>query len=91
MGKEITFTSTHSMPSTDGTPRDFGIAEINGQDLATELLRHGYAKAKELKREPTEEDNRRRDVEAEARAAGKGIWNPHGQKVRYIRVPHVHA
>ena len=90
VGKECTFTSAHSLgPSADDIPRDLGTAEINGQDVAIELLRAGWAKVKELKREPTDEDNRRRDVEAEARAAGKGIWNPHGQKVR--RVPHAHA
>lgn len=50
-------------------------------DLVAELLKNGWAKLKDLKREPTEEDLRRRDLEAEAKAAGKGIWNPHGPKV----------
>ncbi|KZV69559.1 transcription factor [Peniophora sp. CONT] len=85
VGKECTFTSAHSLgPSADDIPRDLGTAEIGGLDVATELLRAGWAKVKELKRDPTDEDNRRRDVEAEARAAGKGIWNPHGQKARQV-------
>ncbi|CAL1707496.1 unnamed protein product [Somion occarium] len=60
------------------------ISEINGVDLASELLKNGWAKLKELKREPTEDDLRKRDIEAEAKAAGKGIWNPHGPKAHEI-------
>lgn len=71
------------MPSTDGTPRDFGFADINGQDIATDLLRHGYAKAKELKRDPTEEDLKRRDLENEAKTNSLGMWNPQGPKARH--------
>ncbi|KAI8993849.1 transcription factor [Trametes punicea] len=82
VGKPVTFTSMHSLPPSDDVPRDIGTAEINGVDLATEVLKSGWAKLKELKREPTDEDLRKRDVEAEARAAGKGIWNPHGPKAR---------
>ena len=70
------------MPSTDGQPRDFGNATIGGVDLATELLKSGWAKAKELKRDPTEEDTKRKDLENEARSASKGMWNPSGPKVR---------
>jgi len=50
--------------------------------LTSEVLRNGWAKLKEIKREPTEEDNKKKEIEAEAKAAGKGIWNPHGQTVR---------
>ena len=50
-------------------------------DLTSELLRNGWAKLKEIKREATEEDNRKKEIENEAKAAGKGIWNPHGQQV----------
>ncbi|CDO69288.1 hypothetical protein BN946_scf184976.g7 [Trametes cinnabarina] len=82
VGKPIIFTSTHSLPPSDDVPRDIGTAEINGIDLASELLKNGWAKLKDLKRDPTEEDLRKRDIEAEARAAGKGIWNPHGPKAR---------
>ncbi|KAI0356228.1 transcription factor [Trametes cingulata] len=82
VGKPVTFTSTHSLPPSDDVPRDIGTAEINGVDLASELLKNGWAKLKEMKREPTDEDLRKRDLEAEARAAGKGIWNPHGPKAR---------
>lgn len=81
VGKEISFTSIHSLPSNDDIPRDLGSAEINGVDLSSELLKHGWAKLKEIKREPTEEDLKKRDIENEAKTAGKGIWNPHGQQV----------
>lgn len=84
VGKEISFTSIHSLPSNDDIPRDLGSAEINGVDLSSELLKHGWAKLKEIKREPTEEDLRKRDIENEARTAGKGIWNPHGQQARVV-------
>jgi hypothetical protein len=63
-------------------PRDIGNAEFSGRDIAGEVLRNGWAKVKEMKREPTDEDTRKRDLEAEAKAAGKGIWNPHGPQVR---------
>ncbi|KAI0661175.1 transcription factor [Cubamyces menziesii] len=82
VGKPVTFTSTHALPPSDDVPRDIGTAEINGVDLASELLKNGWAKLKELKRDPTDEDARKREIEAEARAAGKGIWNPHGPKAR---------
>jgi len=39
---------------------------------------------KEIKREPTDEDNKKKEIENEAKAAGKGIWNPHGQQVGCI-------
>ncbi|KAF9566683.1 transcription factor [Agrocybe pediades] len=84
VGKEVTFTSIHSLPTNDDVPRDLGNAEIGGVDLTSEVLRNGWAKLKELKREPTEEDNKKKELEAEAKAAGKGIWNPHGQKARAV-------
>ena len=73
VGKEINFTSTHSLPSTDNTSRDFGHAQLGDLDLATELLKSGWAKVKENKRDDTEADVARKTLEAEARAAGKGI------------------
>ena len=73
--------STHSLPPNDEVPRDFGTAEIGGHDLASELLKNGWAKVKELKRDPTDEDTRKRELENEAKAAGKGLWNPHGPQV----------
>lgn len=82
VGKEISFSSIHSLPSNDDIPRDLGNAEIGGVDLTSELLKNGWAKLKEIKREPSEDDNKRKDIESEAKAAGKGIWNPHGPKVR---------
>lgn len=83
MGKEITFTSSHSLPSNDDIPRDLGLAEIGGNDLSSELLKNGWVKVKELKREPSEDDQRKRDLENEARTAAKGLWNPQ-PKVRSV-------
>jgi staphylococcal nuclease domain-containing protein 1 len=85
VGKEISFTSTHSLPPNDDVPRDFGTAEIGGLDVGSELLRNGWTKIKELKRDPTEEDLKRKDLEAEAKGAGKGLWNPHGPKARAVQ------
>jgi staphylococcal nuclease domain-containing protein 1 len=70
------------LPPNDDVPRDFGTAEIGGLDVGSELLRSGWAKIKELKRDPTEEDLKKKDLEAEAKGTGKGLWNPHGPKVR---------
>ncbi|KAJ7251525.1 hypothetical protein B0H12DRAFT_1119396 [Mycena haematopus] len=83
VGKEISFISTHSLPNDEVT-RDFGSAEIGGHDLTTELLKNGWAKLKDIKREPTEEDLRKRELENEAKSAGKGIWNPHGPQARTV-------
>lgn len=74
----------HSLPSNDGVVRDFGTAEIGGVDVADEMLKNGWVKLKELKREPTEEDLRKQELEAEAKATGKGVWNPHGPQVRVL-------
>lgn len=82
VGKEISFTSTHSLSSNDDVPRDIGNAEIGGLDLACELLRSGWGRLKDMKREPTDEDVRKREIESEAKNAGKGLWNPHGPQVR---------
>lgn len=81
MGKEVTFTSTHSLSSTADNTRDIGTAEINGADLSMEILKNGWAKLKELKRELTGEDLKKREAEAEAKSSGKGIWNPDGPQV----------
>lgn len=81
VGKEISFVSSHSLPSNDDVPRDFGSGEIGGLDIVSELLKSGWAKIKEYKREPTEEDIRKKDLETEAKAVGKGLWNPHGPQV----------
>lgn len=81
VGKPISFTSTHSLPPNDDTTRDLGTAEIGGLDVTSELLKNGWAKVKDLKRDPTEDDTRKRDLEAEAKAAGLGLWNPHGPQV----------
>jgi staphylococcal nuclease domain-containing protein 1 len=92
VGKEITFATIHSLPSNDDAPRDLGSAELAGVDLSSELLRNGWAKLKEIKREPSEEDLKKRELEAEAKAAGRGIWNPHGQTVRpSTRTPKLHC
>ena len=52
---------------------------IGGQ-LIIELLKNGWAKVKELKREPKEEDIKKKELESEASMNGKGVWNPHGPK-----------
>ncbi|KAJ6593999.1 hypothetical protein B0H19DRAFT_1246717 [Mycena capillaripes] len=83
VGKEISFVSTHSLPNDEVT-RDFGTAEIAGHDLTSELLRNGWAKLKDIKREPTDEDLRKRELENEAKSAGKGLWNPHGPQARAV-------
>ncbi|KAG9014511.1 hypothetical protein FRB93_013636 [Tulasnella sp. JGI-2019a] len=84
VGKEVSFTSTHSLPITDGVPRDIGAAQIGGQDIATELLKNGWAKLKEIKREATDEDIQRRTIEADAKNAGRGQWNPDGPVHRTV-------
>lgn len=82
IGKEVAFTSTHSISSSPENTRDIGTAEINGLDIALEILKNGWAKIKDLKREPTEEDLKKREAEGEAKSGGKGIWNPDGPQVR---------
>ena len=82
VGKPVTFTVAHTLPSNDDTIREIGFAECQGADIATELVKAGWAKLKEIKRDPSEADLKRRELEAEARTAGKGVWNPHGPKVR---------
>ena len=86
VGKQVNFTSIHSLPAgTDDIPRDLGNAELLASppiDISLELLRAGWAKTKELKREPTEEDEKRKALEEEARGEGRGMWNPQGPKVR---------
>ncbi|KAF9237524.1 hypothetical protein BU15DRAFT_88689 [Melanogaster broomeanus] len=84
VGKPISFTSTHSLPPNDDITRDVGTAEIGGLDVASEMLKTGWAKVKDLKREPTEDDTRKRELEAGAKAAGKGSWNPHGPQARTV-------
>ncbi|KAL5528449.1 hypothetical protein ACEPAF_7585 [Sanghuangporus sanghuang] len=88
VGKQVSFTSIHSLPpGTDDVPRDLGSAELVASppvDLSTELLRAGWAKTKELKREPTEEDEKRKALEDDARANGRGMWNPQGPKTRQV-------
>ncbi|KAI0268661.1 transcription factor [Gloeopeniophorella convolvens] len=85
VGKEIAFTSSHQLPPGEGdVPRDLGNGEINGVDITNELLLNGWAKVKDFKREPTEDDHRRRDLESEAKAAGRGQWNPHGPQARQV-------
>ncbi|KAH9915674.1 transcription factor [Fomitopsis serialis] len=84
VGKPVTFTVSHSLPPNEDVPRDIGVAQIGDVDLASELLRNGWAKLKDMKREPAEDDLQRRELESEAKAAGKGVWNPHGPKARTV-------
>ncbi|THV02345.1 transcription factor [Dendrothele bispora CBS 962.96] len=85
VGKEVSFTSIHSLPPNEDVPRDLGNVEIGGLDLASEILKNGWGKLKDSKREPTDEDIRKRDLENEAKSAGKGLWNPHGPKAHVVR------
>ncbi|PFH51564.1 hypothetical protein AMATHDRAFT_3013 [Amanita thiersii Skay4041] len=84
VGKEITFVTSHSLPPNDDVPRDIGSAEVGGVDLTSELLRNGWAKLKDSKREPTEEDLKKKELENEAKSANKGLWNPQGQPARTV-------
>ncbi|KZT65949.1 hypothetical protein DAEQUDRAFT_696411 [Daedalea quercina L-15889] len=84
VGKPVTFSVSHSLPPNEDVPRDIGTAQIGDVDIASELIRNGWAKLKDMKREPTEDDLRKRDLESEAKAQGKGIWNPHGPKARTV-------
>ncbi|KXN85362.1 hypothetical protein AN958_11462 [Leucoagaricus sp. SymC.cos] len=84
VGKEVSFASIHSLPSNDDVPRDIGTAEINGLDLASEILKNGWAKLKEAKREPIPEDLKRKELENEAKEAKKGVWNPDGPQARQV-------
>jgi staphylococcal nuclease domain-containing protein 1 len=81
VGKEISFVSTHALPTNEDTPRDIGNAEIGGLDIASELLKNGWAKMKELKRELTEDDLKKRESENEAKAARRGLWSLDEQQV----------
>ncbi|KAF8332649.1 transcription factor [Cantharellus anzutake] len=84
LGKEVTFTSTFSLPTTDNTPRDIGIAQINGINLAEHILAEGWAKVKEGKRDESDADKALKELESRARAAGKaqGVWNSYVRKGR---------
>jgi staphylococcal nuclease domain-containing protein 1 len=73
VGKEISFSSIHSLPTTDGTPRDIGNASLGDVDLGNEMLRAGWAKVKENKREDTEVDITHKELESQARSAGRGM------------------
>lgn len=88
VGKEVTFTTTHALPASNtdaDTQRDIGNVEFNSIDLATDLLRSGWARTKEnnSKREPSEEDLKKKELENEAKAAGRGIWRAEGPPVRF--------
>lgn len=86
VGKEITFSVSHTLVSSDGVSRDFGVAYLSGIDIATELLKNGWVKVKEHKGEPTPEHAKRKDIESEAKASGKGLWNLQGPPVRPCHV-----
>lgn len=85
VGKEVSFVATYQLPpsTTDpGVQRDLGNVEFNGVDLATDILRTGWAKVKEGKKgELGEEDLRKKDLEADAKSAGRGIWKAEGPTV----------
>ncbi|KIM20084.1 hypothetical protein M408DRAFT_30677 [Serendipita vermifera MAFF 305830] len=89
VGKEVTFTVIHALPASNTDPdvqRDLGNVEFNGIDLATDLLRSGWARTKEnnSKREASEEDVKKKELETEAKAAGRGIWRAEGHPQRTV-------
>lgn len=73
VGKEINFVSIHSLPTTDGTPRDIGNASLGDVDLADEMLKTGWAKVKDNKREDTDVEIAHKELESQARSAGRGM------------------
>ena len=52
-------------------------------------MKNGWAKTKDLKKDPSEDDIKMKDLEREAQVAGKGLWNPHGPQVRYWLLLHL--
>lgn len=70
--------SAPATSSSDGTQNDSPSAPV---DLASELLRSGWVKTKESKRDATEEDLKKKELENEARTGSRGLWNPQGPKV----------
>ncbi|KZO98957.1 transcription factor [Calocera viscosa TUFC12733] len=85
VGKQIHFNITHALgPSNDGGQRDIGVAMVGGADVASEILKNGWGKVKEGKRDENEEDQKRKQLEATAKEEGKGLWNPEGPVERTI-------
>ncbi|EJU04311.1 hypothetical protein DACRYDRAFT_20881 [Dacryopinax primogenitus] len=85
VGKQIHFHVTHALgPSNDGGQRDIGTGIVGGADVASEILKNGWGKVKEGKRDETEEDTKRKALEATAKEEGKGLWNPEGPKERIV-------
>ena len=62
VGKPVTFTVAHTLPSNDDTIREIGSADCQGVDITIELIKAGWAKLKEIKREPTEADLKKREL-----------------------------
>lgn len=73
MGKEISFASIHSLPTTDSTSRDIGNASLGDTDLANEILKAGWAKVKDNKREDTDIDTAHKELESQARSGSRGM------------------
>jgi len=74
-------TAAPSDGARSATPNPHG---GNPVDLACELLRSGWVKTKESKRDATEEDLKKRELENEARTGSLGLWNPQGPKARQV-------
>ena len=62
VGKQVLFTIAHNLPSNDDTERAIGSVEVGGVDVASQLLKAGWAKLKELKREATEAERNDQDA-----------------------------
>ncbi|KAH9984776.1 hypothetical protein BJV77DRAFT_965908 [Russula vinacea] len=77
VGKEIAFTSSHQLPPGEET---YPVTLVT----ARSTVLTSPTKLKDLKREATDDDLRRKDLESEAKSASRGQWNPHGPKARRV-------
>ncbi len=101
VGKLVQFQVTHSVEAnktaTNGSlvDREYGIIKIAPatpggapQDVSLLVISNGWAKTREGGREGDEADRREmmRAAEAEAKAAGKGMWAEGGESVSWVYI-----
>ncbi|KAK4705914.1 staphylococcal nuclease domain-containing protein 1, partial [Phenoliferia sp. Uapishka_3] len=86
VGKEVKFSISHTV-STTTPPLEFGVVFAqtpNGViDVGLEVIRAGWAKLRDAGKGDEEESGRRalmKEAEAEAQAAGKGVWGTSVQR-----------
>ncbi len=70
-GQSIALLLSAGLPNRDDYGRLLAYVSVGEIDLGAELLRHGLA---ETRREPHPRSDTYREIEAEARAAGRGIF-----------------